>query len=69
VRRNGRRELQPLSRFQTEAQAVLANRTDKRSRFLDAALWYGPEFEPVGFLAGGRYTDLGDPPIGKVTKS
>lgn len=40
------------ARFQAEARAALANRSDKRSRFLDAALSKGIELEPVGRLAG-----------------
>jgi len=40
------------ARFQAEARAVLAKRSDKRSRFLDVALAQGAEFEPVGRLAG-----------------
>lgn len=40
------------ARFQAEARATLAKRTDKRSRFLDVALSQGREFEPVGRLAG-----------------
>lgn len=35
-----------------EARAVLSKRTSKRSRFLDAALSNGPDFEPTGRLAG-----------------
>lgn len=40
------------ARFQEEARAMLAKRTDKRSRFLDLALSNGREVEPVGRLAG-----------------
>lgn len=40
------------ARFQADARALLAKRSDKRSRFLDAALAQGVEFEPVGPLAG-----------------
>lgn len=40
------------ARFQNEARATLAKRTDKSSRFLDLALAKGREFEPVGRLAG-----------------
>lgn len=40
------------ARFQTEARAVLAQRTEKRSRFLNVALADGPDFEPIGRLAG-----------------
>jgi hypothetical protein len=40
------------SRLQGEAREVLANRSNKRSRFLDVALSKGADFEPVGRLAG-----------------
>jgi hypothetical protein len=41
-----------VARFQAEARAALAKRSDKRSRFLDVALSNGRDFEPVGRLAG-----------------
>ncbi|POF41148.1 hypothetical protein B0D71_18100 [Pseudomonas laurylsulfativorans] len=47
-------------RYRTEAQVVLAKRTDKRNRFLDSALSNGPEFEPIGCLAGCRQTAAED---------
>lgn len=40
------------ARFQAEARAKLAKRSEKRSRFLDVALSKGRDFEPVGRLAG-----------------
>ena len=40
------------ARFQAEARAKLAQRTDNPSRFLDLAVAKGREFEPVGRLAG-----------------
>lgn len=47
-------EPKPLmaARFQTEAHAVLAQRSGNASRFLDAALTKGRDIEPVGRLAG-----------------
>lgn len=47
-------EPKPLmaARFQAEARMMMANRSDKQSRFLDVALSKGREFEPVGRLAG-----------------
>lgn len=54
MKKKNRMELSMISRYQAEAQAVLAKRTDKRDRFLDSALSNGPEFEPVGCLAGCR---------------
>lgn len=47
-------EPKPLmaARFEAEAREVLANRSNKRSRFLDVALSKGADFEPVGRLAG-----------------
>ena len=44
------------ARFQAEARATLAKRTNKPSRFLDLALAKDRDFEPVGRLAG--WTDL-----------
>ena len=41
-----------VARLQGEAREVLANRSNKRSRFLDVALSNGVGFEPVGRLAG-----------------
>lgn len=41
-----------VARFQAEARAALAKRSDKRSRFLDVVLSNGRDFEPVGRLAG-----------------
>lgn len=41
-----------VARLQAEARAALTQRTEKRSRFLDAALSNGPDFEPAGRLAG-----------------
>lgn len=41
-----------VARIQAEARAALAQRTEKRSRFLDAALSNGPDVEPAGRLAG-----------------
>jgi hypothetical protein len=38
--------------LRAEARAVLAKRSLKRSRFLDAALSSGPKIEPIGRLAG-----------------
>ena len=38
--------------FQAEARTALAQRTEKRNRFLNAALVEGPDFEPIGRLAG-----------------
>lgn len=55
-----RGEGQVFFRARAEARAVLAKRTEKRSRFLDAALSHGPEFEPVGCLAGCFHMTLGD---------
>ncbi|MGN8140147.1 MULTISPECIES: hypothetical protein [Pseudomonas] len=40
------------ARFQAEARATLAKRTNKPSRFLDLALAKDRDFEPVGRLAG-----------------
>lgn len=40
------------ARFQAEARAVLAKRSDKRSRFLDAALAQGSKIETIGRLSG-----------------
>lgn len=52
--RKAKHEMKPLmaARLQAEAHAVLAQRTDKRSRFLDLALANGRDLEPVGRLAG-----------------
>ncbi|WP_332764130.1 hypothetical protein [Pseudomonas koreensis] len=45
------------ARFQAEAREVLAKRSGKRSRFLDAALSKGSDFESVGRLAGWSFRD------------
>jgi hypothetical protein len=52
MRDTGQMRMQISSRARAEARAVLAKRTDRSSRFLDAALSNGPEFEPIGCLAG-----------------
>lgn len=53
----GRRKVKTLkwkmkAQFEEHAQALLRNRSDKQSRFLDRALLDGRELEPVGRLAG-----------------
>lgn len=53
----GRRKLkthkwQLKAEFEAEARLLVGTKSINRSRFLDAALQKGREFEPVGRLAG-----------------
>lgn len=68
MRDTGKVGVQISSRARAEARAVLAKRTDRRSRFLDAALSHGPDFEPIGCLAGcGQKRVEGDCSTGEST--
>lgn len=50
------------TRFEVEAKRKLAERSKKAEhRFLDAALVFGADFEPIGLLSGG----LRNPVLGK----
>lgn len=69
MKKSGQMEMQEFSRFRAEAQAMLAMRTGRSSRFLDSALSYGTEFEPVGCLAGCFQIAVEDHPSRGKAKS